>query len=239
MPCTGTSRGACAQGGELLLQSPPASRAPAVDAAPGLLDLKVGGPAEAGAVLGGALARPRQVRVGVDEAGHHGGALDVDDARVVGDFEGGGDLGLRTGPDRRGRLALRRRRARSRRGRRSRPAGGRSLPGAGDHRSRLRSRRAPGGRSGCSSTASLDAAGSSTLRTIAAKRPAATASVAASSSGARYRSRSSVGANSRITARPAPVPGPGSSGARRWMPAPRRRLRWPAPSARCRGRPAP
>ena len=52
---------------------------------------------------------------------------------------------------------------------------------------------------------------------MAAKRPAATAAAAASSSGARYLSRPSVGANSRTTARPAPVPEPGSSGASRSM----------------------
>ncbi len=135
--------------------------------------------------------------MGVDEAGHYGGALDVDDASVVRDLEGGDDLGFRAGPDHAavaGGDGAARDHAEVDGGA---GAGGRRLPFAGDHRDDLAraahdqiaadAERCPSG--------DLSAAGihpcapspvsAAAARTIAAKRPAATASAAASSSGAR------------------------------------------------------
>ena len=87
------------EGGELLLRRRPGRAHRAVDAAAGRLDLQVGGAGQAGAVLGRPVARPREVRVGVDEAGDDGGALDVHDDGVAGHLEGARDLRLRAGPD--------------------------------------------------------------------------------------------------------------------------------------------
>ena len=137
--------------------------------------------------------------MGVDEAGHYGGALDVDDASVVRDLEGGDDLGFRAGPDDAavaGGDGAARDHAEVDGGA---GAGGRRLPFAGDHRDDLTraahdqiaadAERCPFG------VPSFLAAGihpcapslvsAAAARTIAAKRPAATASAAASSSGAR------------------------------------------------------
>ena len=137
------------QGGELLLRRRPRRAHRAVDAAAGLLDLQVGGAAQAGAVLGRPLARAHGRCVWAStKPGTTAAPSTSTTSASSGTSRARGDLRLAARSRRRGRPAPRRRRAGSRRGRRRR-RGRRAQPARRPGPwSRPRSRRARAGRSG-------------------------------------------------------------------------------------------
>ena len=73
--------------GQLVVRRRPGRAHRAHDAAAGRLDLEVARAGRAAPVLAGALAGEHRVRVRVDEAGQHAGALGVDHDGVVGDVD--------------------------------------------------------------------------------------------------------------------------------------------------------